>query len=122
MLCGVQPAEPPREARVSTKPVVCAWLGGVGSGRRQVIQVIQAAAWAWQLSGGPYYPFQRRCLIFFLFVHFVSTLPNSLIGSKFSFDFLRLSNSPGITESAPYRIAFLNFMVVCLRCLLRLFL
>ena len=47
----------------------------------------------------------------------MSTLPNSLIGSKFSFDFLRLSNSPGITESAPYRIAFLNFMVVCLRCL-----
>lgn len=41
------------------------------------------------------------------------TLLKSLIDSKFSFDVLRLSNSLGITVSAPYRIVFINVIVVC---------
>lgn len=43
----------------------------------------------------------------------MSIILNSLTDSKFSFDVLRLSSSLGITVSAPYRIVFINVIVVC---------
>ena len=95
---------------MGTKPVCAPGLVGFapGEGRlsRQHLGPGSSAA-------GPA-TFQSCCLIsLFQPVFIYCVYITKLINSKFSFDVLRLSSSLGITVSAPYRIVFINVIVVC---------